>query len=276
MTFTRRTFFQSTAAAAAASTVTRAGAEAGPRPLPMKIGLASYSMRSHSLDKVIELCKAADVKYLTLKDMHLPRTDTPEALAAAKAKIAAAGIIVTGGGVINMKNDPDQVRKDFEYARASKLPMIVGSPDPDALDLVEKMVKEFGIPVAIHNHGPEDKKFPSPRDIMAAIKKRDKRLGVCMDIGHTVRAGVDPIACVKECGARLMDLHVKDLRDTKDKNSQVEVGRGSIDIVGLFKALHKQRFAGHANLEYEINADNPAAGIRESLAYMRGVAAAIG
>lgn len=269
----RRTFFQTTAAAVAATGLGRA--QAAPKASPLKLGLASYSMRKQPLDRVIEVCKSMGARYITLKDMHLPRTATAEELEAVRGKLEAAGITVTGGGVINMKNDPEQIRREFEYAKAAKLPLIVAAPVPDALDTVEKMIKEFGIPVAIHNHGPEDKHYPSPREVMALVKKRDRRLGVCMDIGHTVRAGVDPTACVHECGPRLLDLHIKDLRDKTAKESQVAVGLGSIDIVGLFRALQKRRFAGHVALEYELEPDDPVAGIRESFAYMRGVAAAL-
>lgn len=239
----------------------------------LTIGLASYSARKLSVEELIAFCKLAGVTHLTAKDMHLPREAA--ALTAAREKYAAAGIRLAGGGVIYMKNDEVQVRKDFEYAKAAGLPLIVAAPDPDALDLVERLIKEFGIPVAIHNHGPEDKHYPGPADVMKVIAKRDPRLGVCMDVGHTVRAGADPIACVRQCGRRLFDLHVKDLMDAKSKDSQTEVGRGVVNVAGLMKALRRARFAGHVAIEYEINPDDPRAGIRESLAFVRGVVAGL-
>jgi sugar phosphate isomerase/epimerase len=174
-----------------------------------------------------------------------------------------------------MKGTDEELRKMFEYAKLARLPLIVGAPTHDQLDAVEKLIKEYGIPVAIHNHGPEDKEFPSPREVMAAVKKRDKRLGVCMDVGHTVRAGVDPVKAVSECGDRLLDIHLKDITDKANKGSGIELGRGLIDVAGVIKTLHKRRFAGHVALEYEVNADNPMPGIRESLGFMRGVAAAL-
>jgi sugar phosphate isomerase/epimerase len=143
------------------------------------------------------------------------------------------------------------------------------------LDITEKMIREFDIKVAIHNHGPEDKFFPAPHDAYKALKGRDKRFGLCVDIGHTARAGVNPVKAVEDCKDRVLDLHLKDLADTKARDSQVEVGKGVLDIPGLFRALHKIGFAGHAGLEYEINADNPLAGMKESFAYMRGVLAAL-
>jgi sugar phosphate isomerase/epimerase len=246
---------------------------AAPKRHVLKLGLASYSLRAFPIEKVITICKDLGITSLTNKDFHLPRE--PDKLEAAKKAFADAGIALLGAGVIYMKNDEAVVRKDFEYARAAGVPLIVAAPDPDAFDLVERMIKEFNMPVAVHNHGPEDKHFPAPADVMKLIARRDKRFGVCMDIGHTVRAGADPIKCVTECGPRLFDLHIKDLKDKNDKNSQTETGKGVIDVAGLLKVLVKKRFAGHVALEYEINKDDPVPGIRESLAYIRGVLAGI-
>jgi sugar phosphate isomerase/epimerase len=270
----RRAFLGSAAAAATAMIAPRRGT-AAPRPRRMKVGLASYSLRTFSLDQAIDMCRAMDVRYITLKDVHLPMTATPEDLKAARAKLDAAGIALMGGGVIYMKNDEAQVRKAFEYAKAAGFPLIVGAPDPDAIPLVERMVREYSMPLAIHNHGPEDKSYPAPQDALKLIKDRDRRLGLCMDVGHTIRAGADPVRSVADCGDRLMDLHVKDLRSATDKDSQVEVGKGVIDFPGLVRALHHRGFAGHVALEYEINAERPEAGIRESLAYLRGIVDAV-
>jgi inosose dehydratase len=266
----RRAFLGTAAGMAAASLLSRA-APASPRPRRLKVGLASYSLRKFTLDQAIDMCRAMDIRYITLKDVHLPMTAPPEELKAARAKIEAAGITLMGGGVIYMKNDEAAVRKAFEYARNAGFPLIVGAPDPDAVPLVERMVREYGMPLAIHNHGPEDKAYPAPLDALKLVKDRDRRLGLCMDVGHTLRAGADPVRTVADCGDRLMDLHVKDLRSATDRDSQVEVGKGIIDFPGLIRALHQRGFAGHVALEYEVNADHPESGIRESMAYLRGV-----
>jgi inosose dehydratase len=277
-TLARRGFVQTALASlagaalpGATSTSARAAAH---KAAPLNIGLASYSMRKQTLDQVIQLCKQARVSHLTVKDVHLPLTSTPAELQAARDKLTAAGIALAGVGVIYMKNE-DEVRKAFEYAKGVQAPLIVGAPDPALLDVVEAAVKAFNLPVAIHNHGPEDKHYPTPREVMAAIKRRDRRLGVCMDVGHTVRAGMDPVKMVAECGARLFDLHEKDLTDKADKNSRTEVGMGIVDHVALLEALARRRFAGHVALEYEVKPEDPVPGIRESLAYLRGVAAAL-
>jgi sugar phosphate isomerase/epimerase len=274
----RREFLTTVAAASLLPQVTgRAGAApAAAAPEQLKLGVASYSLRKFPFDKAIEMAKACDVKYINFKDVHLARTDPPDAIKAARAKAEAAGFTIMGGGTITwQKNDEAQVRKDFEYAKLAGMPLIVAAPSFEALDVVEKTAKEFDIKVAIHNHGPEDKFFPSPYDVHKHIKGRDKHMGMCVDIGHTWRAGVDPTKAILELHDRVYDLHVKDLSNLKERDSQVIVGKGAIDFPGLFRALVKIGYTGHVGLEYEIDADNPLPGMLQSFAYMRGVLAGI-
>jgi inosose dehydratase len=279
----RRDFVGITAAAATAWAATdpavaltqdRARAAAGSRGR-LNLGVASYSMRELPLDQVLEGAKTLGVTSMTFKDVHLPRTDPPEVTRALAAKIRAAGITIIGGGTITLPNDAVQIKKDFEYAKNAGFPLIYIDPDPAALDTIEQMAKTYDIKVAIHNHGPENKNWPRPQDAYVAVKSRDKRLGLCIDIGHTLRTGTDPAQACRECKDRLYDMHVKDLKVKTDKDSQTEVGRGVIDFPGLFRTLIDIGYQGQVGLEYEINAKNPLPGMIESMAYMRGVLAAL-
>jgi sugar phosphate isomerase/epimerase len=276
----RRAFVGTAAAAAAWTTLGHdlhaeedAAAAGGARPL--KLGVASYSMRKFPLDKTLEMAKTLGVKTMTFKDVHIPRTDPPEATRALRTKIEAAGITIIGGGTITLTNDRAAIRNDFEYAKNAGFPLIFVAPEPASLDIIEEMAKTYDIKVAIHNHGPEDKFWPRPQDAYAAVKSRDKRLGLCIDIGHTLRTGVDPVQACRECRDRLYDMHVKDLAEKTAKESQVEVGRGVIDFPGLFRTLIEIGYQGQVGLEYEIKENDPLPGMIESMAYMRGVLAAV-
>jgi sugar phosphate isomerase/epimerase len=272
----RRAFVGAGAAAAAWTLVGRSGSAAARAPqTALKLGLASYSAREFPLDRTLEWAKQMGITHMTFKDVHIPRTDPPETTRALAAKVRAAGITIMGGGTINLPNDPAQIKKDFEYAKNAGFPLIYVSPDPAALDSIEQMAKEYDIRVAIHNHGPEDKWWPRPQDAYAAVKARDKRLGLCIDVGHTLRTGTDPARACRECRDRLYDMHVKDLKVKTDKDSQVAVGRGIIDFPGLFRTLIDIGYQGQVGLEYEINAKDPLPGMIESMAYMRGVLAGI-
>jgi sugar phosphate isomerase/epimerase len=277
----RRAFLGAAAATAAAwpqlghASRSQSPSPTGVRSGPLKLGVASYSMREFSLDQALEMARTLGVKYMTFKDVHLPRTDPPETTKALRAKIEAAGITIMGGGTITLPNDPAQIKKDFEYAKNAGFPLIFVAPDPAALDTIEQMAKTYDIKVAIHNHGPEDKHWPRPDDAYAAIKSRDERLGLCIDVGHTLRTGTDPVQSCRQFRDRLYDMHVKDLAVKTDRSSQVEVGRGVIDFPGLFRTLIDIGYQGQVGLEYEIKAKDPLPGMMESLAYMRGVIAGI-
>jgi sugar phosphate isomerase/epimerase len=134
-------------------------------------------------------------------------------------------------------------------------------------------VKKSGIPVAIHNHGPEDKIFPAPSDALKRIKDMDPRVGLCVDVGHTTRAGKDVVQEIADAGVRVLDMHIKDLKDLMNKNSQAPVGEGKMPIAEIFKQLVKQNYEGYVNLEYEIDENDPLPGMKKSFAHMRKVAA---
>jgi len=276
----RRQFFTTAAAAAAWTSFGRlpgldTAALAATPSKALKLGVASYSMREFTLDQALEMAKTLGVTRMTFKDVHVPRTDPPEATRALRAKIEAAGITIMGGGTITIPNDAVKIEKEFVYAKNAGFPLIYVDPEPAALDTIERLAKSYDIKVAIHNHGPEDKRWPRPQDAYAAIKTGDKRLGLCIDVGHTTRTGTDPVQACRECRDRLYDMHVKDLASKTEKESQVEVGRGVIDYPGLFRTLIEIGYQGQVGLEYEINAKNPLPGMIESMAYMRGVLAAV-
>ncbi len=241
----------------------------------LKLGVTSYTLRNFSLDQAIAMTRHAGVKYISLKDMHLPMKSTSGQRKEARQKIEAAGLQLLGGGVIYLKNNAADIQAAFDYARDVGMPTIICSPDVEALDTVEKFAKEYNIRIAIHNHGPGDKKYPSPLDVLRLVKDRDALMGICMDVGHTVRIGQDPVAAIEQCKARLYDFHIKDVTEATPKGKGIEVGRGVIDIVAVLKTLVRIKFPYHVALEYEENGDAPLPGMVESFGYVRGVLATL-
>jgi sugar phosphate isomerase/epimerase len=151
--------------------------------------------------------------------------------------------------------------------------MVAGDPTPENLPRIEKFVKEYDIRVAIHNHGPEDKLWHSPLDVLNAVKNMDARIGCCIDVGHAVRAGTDVVQAIHDVGPRLFNMHMKDLTDFHDKESQVAVGDGKMPVRRIFEALMAMNYPGFVDLEYEVHPDDPMPGVIASFAYMRGVLA---
>ena len=242
--------------------------------VPFTLGVASYSLRKFSRPEAIAMIKALRVSHVSVKSFHMPYEDSPEELAAGARAFAEAGIEIVSGGNNNIREDNDEhVRMFFEYAKAAGIPTLVIAPTVEIMPRIERFVKEYDIRVAIHNHGPEDEHFPGPKDALKVIKDMDPRVGLCVDVGHTARTGVDVVEAIAEAGERLLDMHMKGLRDLSDKKSQCIVGEGAMPVAGIFRQLAKMNYQGYVNLEYEIDADDPLPGMKQSFAYMRGVLA---
>src|SRR5712664_4052141 len=280
-TFSRRTFVRSGALVAAAFAASNevfaavAGCPSAHEGSPIRLGLATYTFRNFSRAQMIGFLKQLNVLELNAKDVkdHLP-ADTQEE-AAALADYAAAGIKLHAAGTIYFPKDEDaDIRSKFEYCKRAAIPIIAaGDPAPETLPRIEKFVKEYDIRFAIHNHGPEDKLWHSPLDVLKAVSSMDPRMGCCIDVGHTVRAGTDVVEAIKQVGPRLHNVHMKDLTNFQSKESQVAVGDGSMPVKRIFEALSAIKYKGFVDLEYEIHADDPMPGVIESFAYMRGVLA---
>jgi len=243
---------------------------------PIKLGVASYSLREFPLDKALEMIKALRTPYVNFKSMHVPYEKTPAELDALRKSIEAQGFTIVGGGTITFDKDTDaDVEKYFTYAKAAGMPTMVSTCNPAVLPRVEKFAKQYDIKVAIHNHGTEDKNYPSPYDVLKYVKGMDSRMGLCIDVGHTVRTGTDVVKAVLDAGPRLHDMHVKDLADMTNRESQVAVGEGKLPFPAIFRALQTIKYPGYVNLEYEISPKDPLPGMQVSFAYMRGVIAAL-
>ncbi|MGA7683890.1 MAG: sugar phosphate isomerase/epimerase [Terriglobales bacterium] len=280
----RRGFIHSGALAAAAlaapsgvlaSTRTLSSAE---EASPIRLGLASYTFRNFSRAQMIGFMKQLSVFALNAKDVkdHLPMDAQQETVAL--ADYAAAGIKLHAAGAMYFAKDEDaDIRTKFEYCKRAAIGVIVaGDPTLETLLRIEKFVKEYDIRIAIHNHGPEDKLWPSPLDVLKAVKSMDPRIGCCIDVGHAVRAGTDVVEAIHKAGPRLFNVHMKDLTNFESKDSQVAVGDGIMPVRKMFEALIAIKYQGFVDLEYEIHPDDPMPGVIASFAFMRGVLAGMG
>ncbi|MGI4828880.1 MAG: sugar phosphate isomerase/epimerase family protein [Janthinobacterium lividum] len=241
------------------------------RPSPVRLGVASYSLRNLDPMAVIAAMKQLRTPFLNLKDTHLPMTPLDQ-VATRAAAYRAAGLTLTAAGTIYFNKDEDEdVRAKFEYCKAAGISLMVAAPTHVTLPRVERFAKQYDMRVAIHNHGPEDKEWPSPLDVLAAVKNLDPRMGCCIDVGHAMRAGTDVVEAIHKAGPRLFDMHMKDLASPTAKESQVAVGEGVMPVRAIFEALIAMRYPGYVDLEYEIKPEDPLPGMVESFAYMRGV-----
>lgn len=246
------------------------GAEGVAIPTALKLGIAGYTFLHVPMEQAIAMMKRLDIRALSIKDFYLPLDSTPEKFNSVMAAFGEAGIRIYGAGVIYMKTR-EEVDRAFNYAKQLGIELIIGVPGPELIQYMEQKVKEYSIRVAIHNHGPEDKLYPSPVDVWDHIKGLDERIGLCLDVGHAARAGADPVQAVKDYGSRIFDLHLKDLAVLTREYHPAVLGRGVLDIPGLLRALRKERYAGYCSIEFEMDMNDPLPGIAESAGYFRGV-----
>jgi sugar phosphate isomerase/epimerase len=291
-TITRRSFFtqagvaMATTAGLATLTPNRAGAQAAAPAATetLRLGIAGFTFNKFKLDQTLEMLKKVDVHYLCIKDFHLPLKSTEEEIAAFHALCKGSNVTGYGVGPIYMGSELE-VNTAFAYAKRVGVKTLVGVPfklegkkrvaSPELLKLINEKVREYDIKYAIHNHGPDmPELFPSAESAMELIKDMDTRVGLCLDIGHQYRDGKDPIKAVADFGARIHDIHIKNVTAPDKKGRGVEMPRGAIDIPGFVRALRRLKYTGVCSLEYEKDMDSPLTGIAESIGYFRGVMAA--
>jgi sugar phosphate isomerase/epimerase len=306
----RRSFFKQAglglAAAAGAPALLSTAAHAqdtAPAAAPFKIAIAGYTFNKFKLDKeaaladaqkknpqatlkdvpdqTLEMLKRIDVHYLCIKDFHLPLKSTDEEIAAFHEKCKSFGVTGYGVGPIYMGSE-EEVNAAFAYAKRVGVKVLVGVPfkmvekkrcsSPELLKLIDAKVKEYDIKYAIHNHGPDmPELFPNAESGIELIKDMDKRVGLCLDIGHQFRDGKDPVKAITDYADRIHDIHIKNVTEPSKKGHGIEIPRGAIDFPAVVRALRKVGYTGACSLEYEKDMSDPLLGIAESIGYFRGV-----
>lgn len=236
----------------------------------LPVGIADYTFLNFDIPQSIKMMQRLDIHSMSLKNFHLPYDSTKEKINEVVNEYKTGGISIYGVGVIYMKNK-SEVDQAFEYAKNAGVSIIIGVPEHDQIDYVEQKVKSYNIKLAIHNHGPEDKMYPNPQIAYDLVKNKDSRMGLCLDIGHAQRAGVDPAKSVLRYNKRIFDLHIKDVTKAEQDGKAIEAGRGIINFPALVKALRKINYRGHCSIEFEKDMKDPLPGIAESVGYFKGV-----
>lgn len=289
---TRRSFFKRAGAGLAATAVTpvllanRAHAQtvapqSGTATDTFRLGIAGFTFHKFKLDQTLEMMKRVDVHYLCIKDFHLPLKSTDEEIAAFHETCKRSGVTGYGVGPIYMGSE-QEVLDAFAYAKRAGVKTLVGVPfkmiekkrvaSPELLTLINTKVKEYDIKYAIHNHGPDmPELFPTAESAMEIIQDMDVRVGLCLDIGHQLRDGKDPVQAMMTYAERVHDIHIKNVTEPTKKGRGIEMPRGRIDMTAFVRALRKVKYSGVCSLEYEKDMADPLLGIAESIGYFRGV-----
>lgn len=285
MKHSRRTFFKQTVAgalslttASAFGTTASAGTTSpGPSHLrpkaaksvnPFHLGMAGYTFVNFDLDTTLDILQRLDIHYLCIKDFHLPLDCTDEQIHDFHGHCAARQVTGYAVGPIYMKSETE-IDRAFEYARRVGVRTIVGVPNYELLPYVDKKVKAYDFRYAIHLHGPDIQTYPDATDIWEHTHALDPRIGMCLDIGHDLRNGCDPVADLKKYHTRVFDMHIKDVTEASKAGRAIEIGRGKIDFPALIQMMREVNYTGMCSLEYEKDMKDPFLGIAESIGYFK-------
>ncbi len=265
--------------------------------LGWQMAIHAYTFRKFSIFECIDKTAALGLKYMSLSGgVNLDGTNmvptvnlSDKDAEAIKKAVAAKGIKLVNIGVVKLPPDEAASRKVFEFAKKMGIDTLVPEPEPEALDLVEKLCKEYNIKVAIHNH-PKPSRYWNPDTVLEAVKGRTPLMGACADTGHWLRSGLDPVECLKKLEGRVICLHFKDLVHDEDKAPaataakkkkkseakpmhDVPWGTGVGNVKAQMAELKRQGFRGAFGVEYEHNWDNSMPEIAECVKFFNATCA---
>lgn len=235
------------------------------------IGVQSYSLRKFNTVEAVRHIQGMGLHYAEFYSKHLALDASPGQIAETKKLLASADVTLNAHGVTGFSKDHEANRRVFEFAKRVGIKNITANPQPDSFDSLDKLVAEFDIRICIHNHGP-GALFDKISSVLDAVKGRDKRIGACVDTGHFIRSGEDPVEAVRKIKDRVFACHLKDDTHKGDKGSHnVVIGKANLDVPGMFKALRDIKFPadGSISLEYESNPDNPIDDMKQCVAVIQ-------
>jgi inosose dehydratase len=244
----------------------------------LKMGMQSFSLRAFDTKTALRHTKELGLKYWEATPNHIPLTTLPKQIEASKALLQDAGITLMGFGVIGFDGNETKARQTFDFAKAMGLYSISANPNKNkaTFDLLDKLVAEYDIPIAIHNHGPHAL-YSKISDVADIVKDRHPKIGACVDTGHYLRSDENPVEALERLSNRVFGVHLKDVRTVTDNGKRKKiftmVGQGDLDVLGCLKVLKKLNYQGCLALEYEENEQNPLSDIAVSLTAVRDAAA---
>jgi sugar phosphate isomerase/epimerase len=244
----------------------------------IQIGVQSYTFRKFSLDKMIEAMKTIGLTSVELSEQHLHPTKATEAdFKAAKKRLDMAGIRISAY-YVNLPAGATDEHLDRAYNGALLLGTntMTASTEKPLVERLDRWCQKYKVKVGLHNHwfggknfrGDRTQQFETAQDFMDALKGGSSLINIGFDIGHFSAAGFDPVSFIREHHDRIVSLHIKD-RDRDEEHSDKRFGQGRTPIAETMRLLKKIRYRHAANIEYEIEAEDPTEGVRHAFEYMK-------
>jgi sugar phosphate isomerase/epimerase len=252
------------------------------------LGVQAWTFNHYSSMEAVQMAAAAGAKNIELfpgqavgsafpgvgfgPDMGQAATD------AFRDQLKKFGVNVVAYGVTGIDKDEASARKLFTWAKSLQIG-ILNTESVDALDTIEKMVKEFDIKVGFHDHPKTDNpnyRMWDPNYIYELVKNRDKRIGSCADTGHWVRSGIKPVDALRMLHGRVVSSHLKDLNVFSPDGHDVPFGTGVSDVKGILDELHREGYRGTLSIEYEYDWTTSLPEVAQCIGFVTGYSQARG
>lgn len=236
----------------------------------LKVGLQTFCLRHLPLEEALETSAKLGISYVETfgwdSDGHLPFESAPERLEQIRQILEKNQLTLEAYGVIGFYDNEIRTRKIFDFARSMKIKVITADPHPSSYGLLEKLVDEMGIKIAIHPHGPGHEFYPGWKAVQQAIKNLHPNIGICMDVGHVTRNGESAVEGIRELGNRVYGVHLKDL---DRRYNSVPLGKGIVDIYHVLRTLERIPYSDVVSIEFELpDGQDPMDGIQQSHDYV--------
>jgi inosose dehydratase len=242
-----------------------------PAPADIRLGYASITWGGKDLDAIADIA-AAGYPGIQLRSNIVPDYETrPRALADELAKRQLTFVALSSGGVvIDPASEAQEIATHVGHAKflqacgglylqcTDTRPKRTLAPADyqrlgRLLTEIGKRTADVGIALGYHNHMGTIGERPDELDwILDAADPRYVKLE--LDIAHYQQGGGDPVKAVRKYADRLLFLHIKDVEDKPGGAGGyrfVELGRGRVDVKGVFAAMRDVRFRGWAVVELD-------------------------
>jgi inosose dehydratase len=237
--------------------------------LASRLGIQSWCFRGlKGHERVMQALRECGVDRIELSAAHLQPTAERD-LAAVVELYRRGGVTISSYGVYGFDGDEGKARGVFELARLAGFDVISADLKAGGLEVAERLCREYGKRIAIHNHGRRHRLGPVWA-LEELFGRASKNVGLCLDTAWMIDSGEDPVAVARKFADRLYGLHVKDfVFDRAGKPEDVVVGQGNLDLAGLLGLLVQTKFGGYFTLEYEGDVENPVPAVRECVEAIR-------
>lgn len=233
---------------------------------PFKMGIQSYSLRAFKTDEALKMTQKLGLRYWEAFPAHFRMTHDPVIIREYKKLLAKYNVNLISYGVLDFTTNEEDARYKFEFAKKMGIKILSAYPQPDSFGLLNQLVSEYKINIAIHNHGPGDNLYDLIAKEEKALQPADDRIGACIDTGHYLRSNEDPVSAASRFGKRVYSIHLKDVKDgANGAKDFTELGKGNLKTVELLKTLIANRFDGILAVEYEEHENAPMPYIEECL-----------